>query len=140
MQQKQRFWTCQGLVLMGLKLNVMRWSSSSHPVCSLHVDRPLLPTEGSMSVGMAQVVGRLALRDEVEVSAVSPQEQPLVQLMLPAAKELAAKAAGRAEVGASGLKFSLFANGTFILTRDGACYLADIELQSLARDGLHAQP
>ena len=72
---------------------------------ALHVKHTMLSIQGSMTVGMAQVVARLALRDEAKVSAVSPQEQPLVQLMLPAAEELAAKALGRAEVGASGLYF-----------------------------------
>ena len=67
---------------------------------ALHAQHPLLPVE-VMSVGMAQVVGRVALRNEAKVSAVSPQEQPLVQLMVPAAKELAAKALGRADVGES---------------------------------------
>ena len=52
---------------------------------------------------MPQVVGRLPHRNKAKVSAASPQGQPLVQLMLPAAKELAAKAPGGAEVGASGL-------------------------------------
>lgn len=50
---------------------------------------------------MAQIVVRLHLQEEAEVSAVSRQGQPRVQLMLPAARELAAKAPGRAEVGAS---------------------------------------
>ena len=36
------------------------------------------------------------------MSAVSPPEQPLVQLMLPAAKDLAAKAPGGTGVGAPG--------------------------------------
>ena len=53
---------------------------------------------------MVQVVGSLRGRQVVKVSAVSPQEQPLVQLMLPAARELAGKAPGRTEVGASGLE------------------------------------
>ena len=52
---------------------------------------------------MAQVVDQMPLRREAEVNAVTRPGQPLVQLMLPAAKQvqLAAKAPGRAKVGAS---------------------------------------
>ena len=53
-----------------------------------------------MTPGMAQVVGRLPLRHKTKVSAVSPPGQPLVQLMLPAAQELA-KAPGGTTLGAS---------------------------------------
>ena len=63
---------------------------------------PLPPVE-TMDVGVPQVVGRLPHRHKAKVSAVSPQGQPLVQLMLPAAKDLAANAPGRSEVGASGV-------------------------------------
>ena len=62
----------------------------------------MLPSE-VVIMGMAQVVGRLPLRHKTKVSAVSPQGQPLVQLMLPAAQELA-KAPGRTTLGASHFK------------------------------------
>ena len=50
---------------------------------------------------MAQVASHIQFRREAEVSAVSPPGQPLVQLMLPAAQELAAQAPGGDQVGAS---------------------------------------
>ena len=50
---------------------------------------------------MAQVVSHNHYRREAEVSAVSPPGQPLVQLILPAAQELAAQAPGSGQVGAS---------------------------------------
>ena len=56
-----------------------------------------------MSRSWAQVVGHLPLRHNTKVSAVSPPGQPLVQLMLPAAQELA-KAPGGTTVGASHFK------------------------------------
>ena len=52
-------------------------------------------------MGIAQVVGRIPLRRTAKLSAVSPEGQPLVQLMLPAATELATKTRSRMEVGAS---------------------------------------
>ena len=62
-------------------------------------EHPVLPTAVPIR-SVAQVVGRMPLRQAVKVSAISPQGQPLVQLMLPAAQELAAKAPGRTDVGA----------------------------------------
>ena len=56
------------------------------------------------SMGVAQVIGRMPLRREAKVSAVSPPGQPLVQLMLPAAHELASQAQDRPAVGASELR------------------------------------
>ena len=55
-------------------------------------------------MGGVQVVSRMLLRDVVEVTAVSPPERPLVQLMLPAARKLAAKAPGGTAVGAPARK------------------------------------
>ena len=57
----------------------------------------------SQSVGGAQVASHMPLLHRAKVSAVSLPEQPLVQLMLPAAEELAAKAPGAAAVGASSI-------------------------------------
>ena len=52
---------------------------------------------------MAQVVSQIrGSRQTHKVSVVSPPGQPLVQLMRPAAEELAAKAPGKFGVGASG--------------------------------------
>ena len=58
-------------------------------------------------LGAAQVASHMPLLHRAKVSAVSPPEQPLVQLMLPAADELAAKAPGAAAVGAPGPEISL---------------------------------
>ena len=76
---------------------------------SLHVEHLLLPV-ASNNMGMAQVVECIPSRRAAQVSAISPPGQPRVQLMLPAAKELAAKAAGRGNTGMSGLKHRLVAS------------------------------
>ena len=67
---------------------------------ALHTVHALLPV-ALVSMGVAQVVGRFPLRRTAKLSAVSLQGQPRVQLMLPAATELAAKARSRMDVGAS---------------------------------------
>ena len=66
--------------------------------CLGFVDHPLLPIETQM--GMEQVVSRMPLRHADKVSTVSLPGQPLVQLMLPTAQKLAAKAPGGTAVGA----------------------------------------
>ena len=55
---------------------------------------------------MAQVVSRIRVSRQTthKVSVVSPPGQPLVQLMRPAAQELAATAPGKPKIGASGPK------------------------------------
>ena len=72
-----------------------------------HACVPSFAAAQSTDVGMAQVVSCISLRQEDKASAVSPQGQPLMQLLSPAAMELAAKGPGRAAVGASGLKKGL---------------------------------
>ena len=56
------------------------------------------------NMGVVQVVDRIPSRRAAQVSAISPPGKPRVHLMLPAAKELAAKAPGGRDIGASGLK------------------------------------
>ena len=57
---------------------------------------------------MAQVVSRIRVSRQTmhEVSVVSPSGLPLVQLMRPAAEELAAKAPGKSKIGAPEPKLS----------------------------------
>ena len=64
-------------------------------------------------MGVAQVVERIPSRRGAQVSAVSPPGQPQVQLMLPAAKELAAQVPGRDSTGASGLSKKKSQLGSF---------------------------
>ena len=55
------------------------------------------------SMGVAQVVSRIHVsRQAHKMSVVSPPGQLLVQLVRPAAEELAAKAPGKLTVGMSG--------------------------------------
>ena len=64
----------------------------------VHV-RPATANKSHNTV-LAQVVGRMPLRHEAKVDTVSPPEELLDQLMLPAAKQLAAQAPGSTAVGA----------------------------------------
>ena len=76
---------------------------------------------------MAQVVSRMPLRHEAKVSAVNPPGQPLVQLMLPAARELAAKAPGRTRIGAPGLKKVSWLKVAYVLeSHYNACHVAEV--------------
>ena len=83
---------------------------ASLSVC-LHMEHRLMSAEGA-HVAVAQVVHRMPRLHAAKVSAVSPPEQPLVQLMLPAANELAAKAPGarRCALGAPRLRGCLHPN------------------------------
>ena len=94
-----------GLIVGWWQLNRrIHWSSSRHHIqIALDVEHSLLPIK-LLSMGIAQVVNHVPLRHEAKVSAISPQGQPLVQLMLPAARELASEAQSRPAVGASGLR------------------------------------
>ena len=68
-------------------------------VIPMHVQPRFSPDSWS---GYAQVVGRVSHRREKKVSAVCPPGQPLVQLMLPAAEQLAVVAPSGTGVGVSG--------------------------------------
>ena len=71
---------------------------------------------------MAQVVSRIHVSRQLDkVSVVSLPGQPLVQLMRPAAEELATKAPGKPWVGASGPKtFSRMTEPACLRTGDAA--------------------
>ena len=105
--QEQRCSSCQSvwrvkgsLVMLHGERCILR-----EPSCStaLRKGAPFCRRLKPWNVGVPQVVDRLPHRRMAKVSAVSPQGNPLVQLMLPAAKDLAAKAPGRDHVGAPGL-------------------------------------
>ena len=92
----------------------------------------------SHNTGLAQVVGRIPLRHEAKVDAVSPPAQPLDQLMLPAAKQLAAQAPGRTAVGAPVLGSAFWHAGLTALY--SICAAAVEATQVLARALCVTQP
>ena len=92
---------CIDLRSVGMLDNTHRSSGPLAGMLSmnLHMERPLILCEVT-AIGRAQALSRMPLREVIEVAAVSAPEQPLVQLMLPAAQKLAAQAPGGTAVGA----------------------------------------